>query len=1142
MNSRWAKSPIAAVLPAVFLLNACSNKGPQAGELLLSAASYSVEEGAGTATITVFRNGPNLTQARVSYAVSAGTATAGADFTTVSGTLSWDVGDADPKTIVVPILEDTLIEGVETFTVTLSDPFLADLGSPSTATVTIIDNDGVGDSIGLVGNQIVTFNRAAPSTATSVVTVSGLTAGETLVGLDRRPADGALIALSTAGKLYTINAGTGVATLKSTLIADATDTTSPYTSLSGARFGVDFNPVPDRLRVVSDTGLNLRINVDTGATITDGVINGAATGYSTAAYTNSFGAACRTALYTIDAQTNQLLLQNPPNDGTAVVVGPLGVDVDAVNAFDISTDVSGANSALAALSVGGSTALYSINLTTGAATRIASLPLATSAYSGLALSIASGSRPQAAGDTLGITESSKLVSFNRAAPAKLCTSTAVSGLGAGEALVGFDTRPADGLLYALSNGSKVYTVDKSTAAATLKSTLTTALAGSEFGVDFNPVPDRLRVTSDTGQNLRIDVSTGATTVDGALNVSGSARGATAVGYTNSLAGGNAATLTTTTYYLDSANDQLLTSTNPNAGELSVVGSLGVDISGINGFDINGSDNTATIAVNTQGTTTTTLHTIDLATGAASATLGTVGGGERLLGVTAFAAPAVATVYGLTSSDELVKFSPAAPGTVTTVGALSGLQGGESVLGLDFRPSTGKLYAFTSAGRLYTVDTTTAALTAASTLAADATDTSDAFTGLTTDSAYGVDFNPTGPVALRIVGNAGRNLRVANPDVGNTFTDGALSYGAFGVSAAAYTNSFAGTTATSLFVIDPTTDRLFLQAPPNDGVLKDRGPLGVDASRVNGFDIVGVDAAYAALTVGAETALYRVDVTSAWAAARATRIGAIGAAGVKGLAIATATIAPVDPTIVALVGTAGVDALVSFVASAPATVSAPVLITGLAVGESLVDIDFRPATGALYGLSASGSVYTIDTATGVATAAAALTADPTDTTAPYTALAGTTFGIDFNPVPDRLRVVTDAGQNLRINVGNGITITDGALTRPPQAVAAAYTNSFRASTATQLFVIDGNSAGLSLQAPPNDGVLKSVNALGVNLTNASAIGFDIAGGANGFALAALVTDGATQSSLYRVNLATGQATLVAPIGAATPLHALSIEVK
>lgn len=113
----------------------------------------------------------------------------------------------------------------------------------------------------------------------------------------------------------------------------------------------------------------------------------------------------------------------------------------------------------------------------------------------------------------------------------------------------------------------------------------------------------------------------------------------------------------------------------------MVGSLGVDVSGINGFDINGSDNTATIAVNAQGTTTTTLHTIDLATGAASASLGTVGGGERLLGVTAFAAPAVATVYGLTSGDELVKFSPATPGTVTTVGALSGLQGGESVLGL-----------------------------------------------------------------------------------------------------------------------------------------------------------------------------------------------------------------------------------------------------------------------------------------------------------------------------------------------------------------------------------------------------------------------------------------------------------------------------
>ena len=134
--------------------------------------------------------------------------------------------------------------------------------------------------------------------------------------------------------------------------------------------------------------------------------------------------------------------------------------------------------------------------------------------SGLSFPVTSDARSQAAGDTIGLTETGKLVTFNRAAPAKLCTSAALSGLGSGENVVGIDTRPADGQLYALTSASKLYTVDKTTAAATLKSTLSTALAGSAFGVDFNPVPDRLRVTSNTGQNLRINVDTGATITDG----------------------------------------------------------------------------------------------------------------------------------------------------------------------------------------------------------------------------------------------------------------------------------------------------------------------------------------------------------------------------------------------------------------------------------------------------------------------------------------------------------------------------------------------------------------------------------------------------------------------------------------------------
>ena len=72
---------------------------------------------------------------------------------------------------------------------------------------------------------------------------------------------------------------------------------------------------------------------------------------------------------------------------------------------------------------------------------------------------------------LAVTETNKLISFNNATPQKLCTSTAIGGLQSGENVLGIDTRPADGALYALGSAGRIYTIDATTAAATLKSTL-----------------------------------------------------------------------------------------------------------------------------------------------------------------------------------------------------------------------------------------------------------------------------------------------------------------------------------------------------------------------------------------------------------------------------------------------------------------------------------------------------------------------------------------------------------------------------------------------------------------------------------------------------------------------------------------------
>lgn len=225
------------------------------------------------------------------------------------------------------------------------------------------------------GNRLLTVDSATPGTVTRTVTVTGLQSGETLLGMDYRPATGGLYALGSTARIYEINPETGTATVSSTLTADPADTTAPFGGLSGTRFGVDFNPVPDRLRVVSDTDQNLRINVQTGATTTDGNLAYAAGDPNAAAnpnvvgsaYRNSFAGAAITELYGIDSNLDLLVTQDPPNAGALKTDGPLGVDTTDNVGFDIS-GVSA--QAYASLTIGVITNLYTINLDSGAATSV----------------------------------------------------------------------------------------------------------------------------------------------------------------------------------------------------------------------------------------------------------------------------------------------------------------------------------------------------------------------------------------------------------------------------------------------------------------------------------------------------------------------------------------------------------------------------------------------------------------------------------------------------------------------------------------------------------------------------------------------------------------------------------------------------
>jgi len=224
-------------------------------------------------------------------------------------------------------------------------------------------------------SRLTRFDPAVPATLTASVPVSGLVTGESVLGIDFRPANGRLYALTSTARLLTVDPDTGASTMVATLSADAADTTLPYSGLdisqgSGARFAVDFNPVADRLRVVSDSGLNLRINADTGATTTDGVINraGVAPVVAGGAYSNSFASARSTVLYDLDAASAVLAQQTPPNDGTLVNVGALNVPFTGAASMDIAGGANGL--VLAALRTGaaGPYTLYTVSLTTGAAT------------------------------------------------------------------------------------------------------------------------------------------------------------------------------------------------------------------------------------------------------------------------------------------------------------------------------------------------------------------------------------------------------------------------------------------------------------------------------------------------------------------------------------------------------------------------------------------------------------------------------------------------------------------------------------------------------------------------------------------------------------------------------------------------------
>lgn len=503
------------------------------------------------------------------------------------------------------------------------------------------------------------------------------------------------------------------------------------------------------------------------------------------------------------------------------------------------------------------------------------------------------------------------------------------------------------------------------------------------------------------------------------------------------------------------------------------------------------------------------------------------------------------IFALSNNNMFYWFDASNANAMSTPMAITGLAAGSELVGMDVRPATGQVYllgydAMMQKAQVYTLDTTSGSLMAVG----------SGISPIALDGKIGFDFNPTVD-RIRVVSSKKHDYRLHPVTGALVATDGMLMYAANDVNAgknpnigtAAYTNSYIASTATTLYNYDDSLNVLTIQNPPNNGVQNTIGSSGIMVNMMDATSDMDIyfnpltmqNIAYFIANTGMNTtdSLYTINLSTGMA----TAIRSLNME-LKDIAVMIDRKAPMQ-TGTDVWALSSNNNLVRFNTSNPSYIISAIPVTGLTAGQTLVGMDMRPVDLKVYGIGYNvttmvARIYTINTSTGMATPVSADSISNID-------LSGN-VGVDFNPVADRIRVVTSNNKNYRLNQLTGLLAATDSMLKyktgdvnfgtDPDVATAAYTNTKVGPTSTLLYVHDDALNVLLTQNPPNDGILNTIGSTGITVnamdkTTDMDIYFDHATQMNTAYFSANAMG--SNDKLYSMNLATGAASELGTIG-------------